>query len=71
MGQVIEGPWMRRDGSQLVGQLDQELRRMTVVLEKVREGHARETALTRQSQPHQATEDSGQPNVQPRSGVEG
>ena len=48
MGDVIEGPWMRRDVPELASYLDQELRRATVMLEKLREDHARETAAVGQ-----------------------
>jgi hypothetical protein len=50
MGDVIEGPWMRRDVPELVSHLDQELRRMTVALEKLREDRATEIAAVGQSQ---------------------
>jgi len=56
MGQVIEGPWIRRDVLELVSQIEQELRRMITVLEKSREGHATQTAPNRQSHSHRAKE---------------
>jgi hypothetical protein len=31
MAKVIEGPWMRRDVTELVSQLEHELRRLIVV----------------------------------------
>jgi hypothetical protein len=70
MGQVIEGPWMRRDLPELMSRLDEELRRMIVVLGKVREDHARETAQSGQSHSHQETDVAGLRNVQPRIGAE-
>jgi hypothetical protein len=69
-GKVIEGPWMRRDLPELMSQLDEELRRMIVVLAKVREDHARETAQVGQSQSHQETDIAGLRTVQPRMGAE-
>src|ERR1700687_1986464 len=70
MGQVIEGPWMRRDLPALMSQLDEELRRMIVVLAKVREDHASETAHVGNSQSHQKTDITGLLSVQPRIGAE-
>ena len=70
MGQVIEGPWMRRDLPALMSQLDEELRRMIVVLAKVREDHASETAHVGKSQSHQETDIAGLLSVQPRVGAE-
>src|SRR3981081_3703289 len=66
MGQVIEGPWMRRHLPALMSQLDAELRRMIVVLAKVREDHASETAHVGESQAHQETDIAGPRSVQQR-----
>jgi hypothetical protein len=70
MGQVIEGPWMRQDLPALMSRLDEELRRMIVVLAKVREDHARATAHVGKSQSQQATDIADLRSVQPRIGAE-
>ena len=70
MGQVIEGPWMRRHLPALMSQLDAELRRMIVVLAKVREDHASETAPVEKSQSHQEADVDDLRSVQSRIGAE-
>ena len=70
MGQVIEGPWMRRDLPALMSELDEELRRMIVVLEQVRADHSRETAHAGPAHAHQETDAAGLRGEQPRVGAE-
>jgi phage FluMu protein gp41 len=70
MGELIEGPWMRRDVSQLMSRLDHELRRMTIELEQAREDYTRETAHAGQSHAPQETDLAGELSVQPRFGAE-
>jgi len=41
MGEVIEGPWRRREGPDLMRALSDEIERMTVALERLRELHKR------------------------------
>jgi hypothetical protein len=41
MGQVIEGPWRRPDGPDLMRTLSDEIDRMTAALERLRELHKR------------------------------
>ncbi len=41
MGEVIEGPWRRRDGPDLMRALNDEIARMTAALERLRELHKR------------------------------
>lgn len=48
MGKVIVGPWAQPDERKLVSQIEQELRRMIVVLEKHRQHRAEEITPARQ-----------------------
>jgi hypothetical protein len=41
MGEVVEGPWRRRDAPGLVRSLSEEIARMTAALERLRELHKR------------------------------
>jgi hypothetical protein len=41
MGELIEGPWRRREGSDLMRALSDEIGRMTAALERLRELHKR------------------------------
>jgi hypothetical protein len=41
MGEVIEGPWRRREGPDLMFTLSEEIARMTAALERLRELHKR------------------------------
>ncbi len=41
MGEVIEGPWRRREGADLMHALSEEIARMTAALERLRELHKR------------------------------
>jgi hypothetical protein len=41
MGEIIEGPWRRRDGPDLMRALSDEIARMTAALERLRELHKR------------------------------
>ena len=41
MGEVIEGPWRRREGPDLMRALSDEIARMTAALERLRELHKR------------------------------
>jgi hypothetical protein len=41
MGEIIEGPWRRRDGPDLMRALTDEIARMTAALERLRELHKR------------------------------
>jgi hypothetical protein len=46
MGEVIVGPWRQREGPDLVAhELGEEIARMTVALERLRELHKRGEAL--------------------------
>jgi hypothetical protein len=45
MGEVIEGPWRRRGGPDLMRALSEEIARMTAALERLRELHKRGEAL--------------------------
>jgi hypothetical protein len=37
MGEIIEGPWHRREGADLMHALSEEIARMTAALERLRE----------------------------------
>jgi len=37
MGEIIEGPWHRREGTDLMHALSEEIARMTAALERLRE----------------------------------
>jgi hypothetical protein len=41
MGEVIEGPWRRREGTDLMLALSEEIARMAAALERLRELHKR------------------------------
>jgi hypothetical protein len=41
MGEVVEGPWRRREGPDLMRALSEEIARMTAALERLRELHKR------------------------------
>ncbi len=41
MGEVVEGPWRRREGPDLMRALSDEIARMTAALERLRELHKR------------------------------
>jgi hypothetical protein len=56
MGKVIVGPWLRPDVPKLVSQIEEELRRVIVVLEKSREHRAKETTPMQQFRPLQEKE---------------
>ena len=45
MGEIVEGPWRRRDGPDLMRALSEEIARMTAALERLRELHKRGEAL--------------------------
>jgi hypothetical protein len=50
MGEVIEGPWRRRGGPDLMRALSEEIARMTAALERLRELHKRGEALKLQGE---------------------
>jgi len=41
MGEVVEGPWRRREGVDLMHALSEEIARMTAALDRLRELHKR------------------------------
>jgi len=41
MGRIIEGPWRRPEGADLMRALSDEIARMTAALERLRELHKR------------------------------
>ncbi len=41
MGEIIEGPWRQRQGTDLMRALSDEIARMTAALERLRELHKR------------------------------
>jgi hypothetical protein len=45
MGEIIEGPWRKREGPDLMRALSDEIVRMMAALERLRELHKRGEAL--------------------------